>query len=110
MEYEAIRPAVRSGKHRNTADSPQTACLRCRSQKLKCSRTRPKCDRCFRKGANCQYPLPPDRKELAAYRDYHKRKLHDGSQNSSSSDLQSPVLSIRCDPSTPPTTQPQVRR
>ncbi|KUJ09191.1 uncharacterized protein LY89DRAFT_763921 [Mollisia scopiformis] len=55
----------------------RTACRRCREQKvahqaygmeLRCSRELPKCDRCSRLNAVCNFPAPPDRKLLAASR------------------------------------------
>ena len=45
-----------------------TACSRCRSQKLRCSRELPICERCARLHTPCAYPAPPDRKALAAFR------------------------------------------
>ncbi|KAL2843188.1 hypothetical protein BJY01DRAFT_215993 [Aspergillus pseudoustus] len=39
-----------------------TACLRCRTQKLKCGRERPVCARCQRVDATCSYPSPPNRR------------------------------------------------
>lgn len=65
----------------------QTACRRCRQQKvsrssttttimqqsitfpqLRCSRELPICARCLRLNGVCDYPPPPDRKTLAAFR------------------------------------------
>lgn len=45
---------------------PTVACLRCRSQKLKCGRELPDCRRCVKQKATCSYPSPPDRKRIAA--------------------------------------------
>lgn len=45
-----------------------TACRRCRSQKLRCSREMPECARCHRLGSDCSYPSPPDRKHLSSMR------------------------------------------
>ncbi|OAA66929.1 Transcription factor [Niveomyces insectorum RCEF 264] len=55
----------------------ETACYRCREQKLKCSRQRPTCDRCSRLGSECAFPAPPDRKLLAAHRASPKRRRLD---------------------------------
>ncbi|KAH7064329.1 hypothetical protein BKA63DRAFT_525206 [Paraphoma chrysanthemicola] len=44
------------------------ACLRCRKQKLRCTREQPECRRCVRTNHACSYPPPPDRKGLAARR------------------------------------------
>ncbi|KAI8648315.1 hypothetical protein NCS56_01515800 [Fusarium sp. Ph1] len=49
-------------------DPPAVACLRCRKQKLRCSRERPECRRCQRVETKCYYPTPPDRKRLALER------------------------------------------
>lgn len=45
-----------------------TACQRCREQKLRCSRNRPACSRCYRQRLTCSYPLPPNRKLIATSR------------------------------------------
>ena len=51
-----------------------TADSSCRQ--LRCSRELPRCDRCLRLGAVCEFPAPPDRKVLAASRaQSRKRKL-----------------------------------
>lgn len=44
------------------------ACLRCRRQKLRCSKEKPSCKRCQSIPAACTYPPPPDRKLLATRR------------------------------------------
>ncbi|CEJ91926.1 hypothetical protein VHEMI07609 [[Torrubiella] hemipterigena] len=49
---------------RNAGGAP--ACLRCRQQKLKCSRERPSCARCNRARQACHYAAPPDRRRIAA--------------------------------------------
>ncbi|KIY01449.1 uncharacterized protein Z520_03001 [Fonsecaea multimorphosa CBS 102226] len=52
----------------------RTACCRCREQKLRCSRELPTCARCLRLSAVCEFPAPPDRKVLAAFRAQPKKR------------------------------------
>ncbi|KEF52228.1 uncharacterized protein A1O9_11855 [Exophiala aquamarina CBS 119918] len=79
-----------------------TACRRCRSQKLRCSRELPICDRCMRLNATCEYPPPPDRKTLATFRATpRKRKL-------SERNIETPVQAEHDDSS--PSASPQVFR
>lgn len=48
------------------------------SRQLRCSRELPICARCLRLNGVCDYPPPPDRKILAAFRATpRKRKLND---------------------------------
>jgi len=48
-------------------DRAQTkiSCIRCRDQKLKCSRELPSCIRCHKQNIDCNYPSPPDRRRIA---------------------------------------------
>lgn len=49
-----------------------TACERCRSQKLRCTKEKnPGCQRCQKQKAICTYPRPPDRKALNAIKRSH---------------------------------------
>ncbi|KAL6414104.1 hypothetical protein AUP68_00620 [Ilyonectria robusta] len=48
--------------------TPSVACLRCRKQKLRCTREHPICRRCERAKGECVYPSPPDRRRLALER------------------------------------------
>ncbi|KAH7129129.1 hypothetical protein EDB81DRAFT_808764 [Dactylonectria macrodidyma] len=48
--------------------TPSVACLRCRKQKLRCTREHPVCRRCERARGTCVYPSPPDRRRLALER------------------------------------------
>lgn len=75
-----------------------TACRRCREQKvneclcpqitnksdtmqLRCSRELPRCARCIRLDAQCGYPPPPDRKQLAAARVTKRKRATDHEQH-----------------------------
>jgi hypothetical protein len=53
------RPIVRSSN---------IACQRCRAHKLKCNKQYPSCSRCTRRLVVCDYPVPQDRKQIAARR------------------------------------------
>ncbi|KAI5457057.1 hypothetical protein BGZ63DRAFT_82703 [Mariannaea sp. PMI_226] len=46
----------------------ETACEKCRNQKLRCSRDFPACVRCIKQQLHCCYPAPPNRKWLASVR------------------------------------------
>ncbi|OQE09523.1 hypothetical protein PENVUL_c006G01896 [Penicillium vulpinum] len=45
-----------------------TACVHCRRHKIRCSRQFPDCGRCSRLGLTCDYPNPPDRRQIANLR------------------------------------------
>jgi hypothetical protein len=40
---------------RKRGQKPQTVCVRCRQGKVKCSGTKPSCNRCFKRGMECRY-------------------------------------------------------
>lgn len=81
-----------------------TACRRCREQKvssfaashlstgltlqiqLRCSRELPRCARCIRLDAQCGYPPPPDRKQLAAVRATKRKRAAEHEQHLGDSD------------------------
>ena len=62
MEDESQEPPA---KHRKDRSQPKISCLRCRDQKLKCSRELPSCVRCRKQNVDCTYPSPPDRRRIA---------------------------------------------
>lgn len=67
MEVESSPDAAATVPQQAPSDRPEpsVACLRCRTQKLKCDRELPSCVRCRKQRAVCSYPLPPDRKRIA---------------------------------------------
>ena len=62
MENE---PQEQPANHRKDRAQPKISCLRCRDQKLKCSRELPSCVRCRKQNVDCKYPSPPDRRRIA---------------------------------------------
>ncbi|KAF9892129.1 hypothetical protein FE257_002535 [Aspergillus nanangensis] len=45
-----------------TSSSIRLSCVRCRSKKLRCDKSRPQCDRCQTAGMYCAYPMRKRRK------------------------------------------------
>ncbi|UZP36669.1 hypothetical protein NXS19_004485 [Fusarium pseudograminearum] len=64
-------------------EPPAVACLRCRKQKLRCTRERPECRRCQRLQTTCCYPSPPDRKRLALQRAQQRSSHPDANEPAS---------------------------
>lgn len=94
--------ASRSNEGGPTALSSDIACQRCRAQKvrpefekmetstncmmqLKCDRQRPSCHRCTKRLVACNYPVPQDRKQVAARR-RAARRLQGETTNSPGND------------------------
>lgn len=93
MDARNTRESMTSERRPALKSSSDTACVRCRHQKvdatstlrilyfsylqatnicgmsqIRCSREMPSCERCRQRETSCRYPHPPDRKFIARHR------------------------------------------